>query len=320
MGGMLILDSKANGMNHLTSLLEADYYSVVGLIKLASALKSGPQAYSSALQGKTLGMLFEKPSLRTRVSFEAGIKQLGGNAVFINSKDTTFKEKESVADTAGVLSRYCDILMARLYSQEDIEEFAKHSFVPVINGLTDLFHPCQILADLLTIFEKKGRLSGLRVAFVGDGNNNIVHDLLLGCCAAGIDVSIGCPEENRPQAWIVDAARQKAKISGSELIITGDPKRAVEHADVVYTDTWMSYHIPENEKDLRMKIFGPYQVDKKMMSFARKDAIFMHCLPAERGYEVSAEVMDGPQSVVLDQAENRMHMQKAVMLSLLGKM
>jgi ornithine carbamoyltransferase len=209
--------------------------------------------------------------------------------------------------------------MARLYKQEDIEELASNATIPVINGLTDTFHPCQILSDLFTICEKKKRLKGLKLSFVGDGNNNITHDLLLGCSAVGIDISVGCPKECLPQDWIVKLAEEKSKIIGSKINILTDPKKAVENTDIVYADTWMSYHIPKNEKESRIKLFQPYQVNKELMSHVKKDAIFMNCLPAMRGYEQTAEVIDGPQSIVFDQAENRLHMQKAIMLKLLNK-
>jgi ornithine carbamoyltransferase len=265
-------------------------------------------------------MLFEKPSLRTRISFEAAMTQLGGHAIYMDTKDAPLGKKESIADTAKVASRYCDIIMARLFKQEDIEELANNAAVPVINGLTDTFHPCQILSDMFTINEKKNKLKGLKLSFVGDGNNNITHDLLLGCSAAGINISVGCPKQLMPQKWIVDIALKKAEISGSETKITHNPKEAVESADIVYTDTWFSYQIPKKEWKNRIKLLKPYQVNQELMSYAKKDAIFMNCLPAMRGYEQTADVIDGKQSIVFEQAENRLHMQKAIILKLLNKL
>lgn len=303
---------------HLLSLAHLDSENILELISRASKVKNNPEKYGDALKNKTMLMIFEKPSLRTRVSFEAAMTQLGGHAIYLDAKDSPLGEKESIADTAKVSSRYCDIIMARLYRQEDIEELASNSNVPVINGLTDTFHPCQILSDIFTINEKKGRLKGLKLSYVGDGNNNITHELLLGCSAAGIDVSIGCPKTMMPQKWIVGIALKKAKASGSKITITNNPKEAVKNADIVYTDTWMSYHIPRQEKAKRMKILKPFQVSMQLMKEANKDAVFMHCLPAIRGNEQTADVIDGKKSIVFDQAENRLHMQKAIILKLAG--
>ena len=306
-------------MKDLTSLIEWNNEMILKLIADAVKIKGSPEKYSDILKNKSLLMIFEKPSLRTRVSFQVGMHQLGGHTIVLETRDAPFREKESISDTAKASSRYVDIIMARLFKQEDIEELANNAAVPVINGLTDTFHPCQILSDLLTIYEKKGKLKGLKLAFVGDGNNNITHDLLLGCSAAGIDISVGCPKEAEPQKWIVDIANEKSKLNNSKVEITNDAKKAVENADVVYADTWMSYHIQKDEKEKRIKIFQPYQVNKYLMSYAKNNAIFMNCLPAMRGYEQTADVIDGPQSVVFDQAENRLHMQKAIILKLMEK-
>lgn len=304
---------------HLLSLADLDSGNILELIGHASKIKGSPGKYNDALKNKTMLMIFEKPSLRTRVSFEAAMTQLGGHAIYLDAKDSPLGEKESIADTAKVSCKYCDIIMARLFRQEDIEEMASNSNMPVINGLTDIFHPCQILSDLLTINEKKSRLKGLKLSYLGDGNNNVTHELLLGCSAAGIDISIGCPKSMTPQKWVVDIASKKAKASGSKITLTSNPKEAVKNADIIYTDTWMSYHIPKNEKEKRIRMLKPYQVNEELMKNAKKDAIFMHCLPARRGNEVAAEVIDGVQSVVFDQAENRLHMQKAIILKLLNK-
>src|SRR3989338_1804204 len=306
-------------MKDLLSLADWNNAQIMDLINNSIKIKANPKDYSGSMRSKTMLMIFEKPSLRTRISFEVGMLQLGGHAIYLGAKESPLGEKESVSDTAKVASRYCDIIMARLFKQEDIEELAKNATVPVINGLTDIFHPCQILSDMLTIYEKKGKLKGLKLCFAGDGNNNITHDLLLGCSAAGIDISVGCPRESEPQEWIAKIAKKKASSMESKVEILNDAKKAAENSDIVYADKWMSYNVPKEEREARLKIFQPYQVNKELMSHAKRDAIFMNCLPAMRGYEQTAEVIDGPQSVVFDQAENRLHMQKAIILKLMGK-
>jgi len=307
-------------MKSLTSLIEWDNAGILGLISYASKIKRNPENYFDTLRNKTMLMIFEKPSLRTRVSFEVAMTQLGGHAIYLDTKDSPLGEKESIADTAKASSRYCDIIMARMFQQEDIEELANNATVPVINGLTNTFHPCQILSDLFTIYEKKGRFNGLKLCFVGDGNNNITHSLLLGCSIVGIDISVGCPKEHMPQQWIVEAAKKNSGKSGSKIEILNNAKNAVENADIVYADSWMSYHIPKEQKEERIKAFTPYQVNMELMKHAKNDAVFMNCLPAMRGYEQTAEVIDSRQSIVFDQAENRLHMQKAIILKLLDKM
>jgi ornithine carbamoyltransferase len=290
------------------------------ILDLSADIKKDPETYSQKLKGKTLMMLFAKPSLRTRVSFETGMTRLGGHAIFYDISTSPMGKKESIADTAKASTRYVDIVMARLFEHKDIVEFAENSNVPVINGLTNYSHPCQILADLMTIREKKSRLKGLKLCYLGDSNNNVTHSLIFGCAIAGIDISIGCPEKDdyMPLKQVIDKGKQLATVSGSTITVTHDPKEAIKDSDVVYTDSWMSYHIPEQEKAARIKLFQPYQVNKELMSHAKPDAIFMNCLPAMRGMEQTAEVIDGPQSVVFDQAENRMYAQQAVMLGLLG--
>jgi ornithine carbamoyltransferase len=306
-------------MKGIISLVDWDCKDILDLISHAAKIKKSPEKYFDALKNKTMLMIFEKPSLRTRVSFEAGMTQLGGHAIYMDAKDTPLGEKESIADTAKASSRYCDIIMARMFKQSDIEEMAKNATVPVINGLTDVFHPCQILSDLFTIYEKKNKLKGLKLCFVGDGNNNVTHSLLLGCSLAGMDISVGCPKEHMPQKWIVKIAEKNAEKSGSKIEILNDAKKAAENADIVYADSWMSYHIPKEQKEERVKTFKPFQVNSELMKHAKKDAVFMNCLPAMRGYEQTADVIDGKQSIVFDQAENRLHMQKAIILKLLNK-
>ena len=306
-------------MKHLLSLIDWNGKDINNLITDASKIKKNQKKYSGRLANRTMLMLFEKPSLRTRVSFEVGMFQMGGHAIFCDSKSTPLGAKESISDTAKVISRYCDIIVARMFRQEDVEDLARHSSVPVINGLTDVFHPCQILSDLMSINEKKKKLKGLKLCFVGDGNNNITHDLLLGCSAAGMDISVGSPKQALPLNFVAEIAARKSRASGSKIEITSDPKKAAENADIVYADSWMSYHVPAQEKEARIKMMKPYQVNMELMAQAKKDAIFMNCLPAMRGYEQTADVIDGKQSIVFDQAENRLHMQKAIILNLLNK-
>ena len=247
---------------------------------------------------------------------------MGGHAIFYDLATSPLSSgKENVSDMIRVVSRYVDIIMARLFEQAHIEEMIKLSRVPVINGLTNFAHPCQILADLLTIQEKKGSLKGVKLAYLGDGNNNVTHSLLFGCVKAGMHISVGCPkgEEYSPLESVVASVKKTAKQTGSKIVVTSDPNEAAQGADVVYTDSWMSYHIPAHKTEARVKVFKPYQVNAKLMKQTARGSIFMNCLPAVRGYEQTSEVIDGPQSVVFDQAENRLHVQKAVMLTLLGK-
>jgi len=307
-------------MKHLISLQEWSPTLISDVLALAAEVKSKPQNYADAMRRKTLMMMFEKPSLRTRVSFETGFTQMGGHAIYYDLATSPLSSgKENVADMVRVVSRYVDIIMGRLYEQKHIEEMAALSRVPVINGLTNYDHPCQILADLQTILEHKGRLKGLKLAYLGDGNNNVTHALMFGCTKTGMDISVGCPPgaEYMPLDKVVAASRANAAESGSTIVVTNDAAEAARDADVVYTDTWMSYHIPVHKSEMRIKVFSPYQVNEALMSRAKPDAIFMNCLPAVRGYEQTEGVIDGPQSVVFDEAENRLHVQKAVMLRLM---
>ena len=269
------------------------------------------------LSGKVLGMIFEKSSTRTRVSFEVGMLQLGGHAIFLSSKDIQLGRGESISDTAKVLSRYVDCLMIRTFSHQSIEEFAHHSTVPVINGLTDLQHPTQVLADLLTILEHKGKLAGLKLCYVGDGNNNMTHSLMEGAAKVGMHISVASPEEYMPNQEITDNAKEMAKQTGSIVMITNDPQEAIKDADVVVTDVWTSMG-QEEEMEKRLKAFQSFQVNKELCQYAKDDFIFLHCLPAHRGEEVTAEIIDGPHSVVFDEAENRLHAQKAILKALLS--
>jgi ornithine carbamoyltransferase len=263
--------------------------------------------------GVTLGLVFEKPSTRTRVSFEAGINQLGGQSVFLSASDLQLSRGESVADTAKVLSRYLDGLVIRTYGHGTVEEWARHATIPVINGLTDLCHPCQALSDLLTIRERKGRLKGVKLAYVGDGNN-VANSLIEGAAKMGMAISLACPTGFEPDQRIVDVARLEAEDTGATIELTEDPQVAVKEADVVYTDVWVSMG-QEREQSRRLTALAPYQVNERLMKLARPDAVIMHCLPAHRGQEITAGLLDGPQSVVLEQAENRLHMQKAILVA-----
>ncbi len=263
------------------------------------------------LEGKTLGMIFTKPSTRTRISFETGIYQLGGIGMYFGPNDLQLGKSESVADTAKVLSRYLSGIMIRTFAHSDVEELARYASIPVINGLTDLLHPCQVLTDLFTILEKKRVLKGLKFAYIGDGNN-MAHSILHGCSKVGMDVFISSPSGYKPDEQIVKNALKNADYMGSKVVITEDPIEAVKDADVVYTDVWASMG-QEKEAEERKKKFIRYQVNPELVKYAKSDYLFMHCLPAHRGDEVVNEVADSPNSIIFDEAENRLHVQKAVM-------
>jgi ornithine carbamoyltransferase len=267
------------------------------------------------LKGKVLGMIFQKPSLRTRVSFEAGMIQLGGAAIYLGPEDIKLGQREATKDIAQVLSRYVDGIMARTFSHEIILELANYSSVPVINGLSDLLHPCQILGDLLTIKEKKGRLSNLKLAYLGDGNN-VAHSLLFGAVKVGMDIVLATPSNYEPKSEIVEQAKKDAKKMGSRVEIIHNPLKAADEADIIYTDVWTSMGF-EKERDTRKNVFRPYQINQDLVNRAKDDVIILHCLPAHRGEEITDEVIDGPHSVVIDQAENRLHTQKAILALLL---
>ena len=306
-------------MNHFISLHDIEPARILALLDEADALKADLKAGRPhpLLPGKTLAMIFSKSSTRTRVSFEVGMYQLGGHALYLNAGDIQLGRGEPIPDTAGVLSRMVDGIMIRTYSHQDVMDLARWGTIPVINGLTDLHHPCQILSDLMTVRERKaGQLQGLRMAYVGDGNN-VANSLLHGCAKVGMDIAIATPEGFECDATSIAEAMEDAARSGSRITLTHDPREAVEHADAVYTDTWISMG-QEAEKERKMIPFKGFIVDAALMSLARHDAIFLHCLPAYRGYEVSADVIDGPKSAVYDQAENRLHAQKAVLASLLA--
>lgn len=307
-------------MKHLLTLHDWSTEEILDTLNLADKLKYEQKhgIEHHLLKGKTLGMIFSKSSTRTRVSFEVGMYQLGGYALFLSANDIQLGRGESVYDTANVLSRFLDGIMIRTFKQSDVEDLARFGSIPVINGLTDLVHPCQILADFQTIREhKEGQLKGLKLAYIGDGNN-MAHSLLYGGAKVGMDISVATPPEYTCDEHVVKNAMEDAKLTGAKLTVTCDPQEAIKGADVVYADTWVSMG-QEEEKEEKIKVFSNYQINKELFSQADKHAIFLHCLPAYRGYEVTEDVIDGPQSVVFDEAENRLHAQKAVMVRLLGK-
>lgn len=305
-------------MEHLISIHHLSIEEIEKIFELSEKLKrqvkEGVQHH--LLKGKTLGMIFTKSSTRTRVSFEVGMYQLGGYPLFLSANDIQLGRGETIYDTAQVLSRFIDGIMIRTFKQSDVEDLAKYGSIPVINGLTDLMHPCQILADLFTVYEHKGALKGLKMAYIGDGNN-VANSLLHGCAKVGMNIAVAAPKGYECDPVMVAEAQEDAKGSGAQILLTEDPVEAIKDADVVYTDTWVSMG-QEAEKAQRVNIFMPYQVNTELFSKAKEDAIFLHCLPAYRGYEVTDDIIDGPQSVVFDEAENRMHVQKAIMALLMG--
>jgi ornithine carbamoyltransferase len=315
---MKILKTCLNNKDFL-SLLDVNPEEIISILRLAEEFKKAKGKsswYNQALRGKILGMIFQKPSTRTRVSFEAGMYQMGGNVVHMDSNNIQLARGESVEDTARTLSLYVDCLMARVYNHDDLKKMTAAS-IPIINGLSDTFHPCQILADLLTIKEHKKDLKGTSIAWIGDGNN-VCNDLLIGCAKTGINIKVACPKGYEPLEWVISFAKRQAEATKAQVQITDDPIVAVEGAEIVMTDTFVSIGRDE-EKDFRKEIFVPkYQVNSQLMKHASKEALFMHCLPAIRGQEVTTQVIDGNQSVVWEEAENRLHVQKALLYMLMA--
>ena len=312
--GVIIMTLK--GKDFLT-LHDFSGQEIVDMVDLGIELKQKQKAGipTPILAGKTLGMIFQKSSTRTRVSFEVGMYQLGGQALYLNANDLQIGRGEPIQDTARVLSRYVDGILIRTFSHQEVEDLAKYADVPVINGLTDDYHPTQVIADLITIKEHKGTLAGMKLAYVGDGNN-MTHSLMIGCAKVGMEIRVATPKGYEADAKIVQAAQEYAAQYGGKVVITNDPQEAVNGVDIIYTDTWASMG-QEAEKEERKKAFAGYQVDRAMMKLAKEDAIFMHCLPAYRGMEVTEEVLEGAQSVVFDEAENRLHAHKAIMATLM---
>lgn len=299
-------------MKHLLKLGDLTGEQIIDILNLADQLKDENKKgiVHHHLKGKTLGMIFTKASTRTRVSFEVGMYQLGGNALFLSGNDLQIGRGEPIEDTARVLSRFLDGIMIRTFKQEDVEKLAEYGSIPIINGLTDYCHPCQVLADLQTIREFKGKLAGLKLAFIGDGNN-MANSLIVGCIKVGMSVSIACPVGYEPDKAIVEWGMKEGK-----LTITNDPKEAVVGADVVYTDVWASMG-QEGEAQIRMKAFNGFQVNAELMALANDGAMVQHCLPAHRGEEITAEVLEAHANEIFEEAENRMHAQKAVLVTLL---
>jgi ornithine carbamoyltransferase len=304
--------------SHFLSLKDWSREEIELLFEMAAAMKANPESYSTALAGRSLAMIFQKPSTRTRVSFEVGMFQLGGQALFLGATDIQLHRGETIADTARVLSRYVHGIMARVFAHQDVLDLARHGSVPVINGLSDLLHPCQALADYFTLRERRADLGGLKMAYVGDGNN-VAHELMFGAVKLGMRCVMACPTGYEPNPLIFKSAVREAQKLGSPLPeVTADPLEAVAEADAVYTDVWTSMG-QEAESKKRLAAFHGFQVTPEMMAVAGPEAVFMHCLPAHRGEEVAADVIDGPQSVVFDEAENRLHVQKAVLVTLMGE-
>jgi ornithine carbamoyltransferase len=301
---------------HLISIHDLSAAEVAGLFRLAADVKAHPEKYSTALERKSLGMIFEKSSTRTRVSFEVGMVQMGGHALFLSSRDIQLGRGEPISDTAQVLSRYVDGIMARTFAHQTVVDLARYGTVPVINGLTDDLHPCQGLTDYFTLGEVFGDVKGRKLAYVGDGNN-MAHSLMFCASKVGMDVAVASPKGYEVKPHYANLARQDAEAAGTKVILTNDPREAVKDASCVYTDVWASMG-QEAEAQERLKAFHGFQVDEALMEHASQDAVFLHCLPAHRGEEVSAGVADGPQSRIYDEAENRLHVQKAILLWLMA--
>lgn len=303
--------------NHLLSLKDYSPSEILDLLALAAELKKPENKYLPLLQGKVLGMIFEKSSTRTRVSFEAGMLQLGGHAMYLSTRDIQMGRGESIADTAQVLSGYLDGIMIRTFHQATVEELADHSSVPVINGLTDDFHPCQVLADLLTIQEHFGTFTGKKMAYIGDANN-MSNSLMIGAAKVGMDITIACPAKYAPKPEMMELAKSIAVHTGANIHATTDPIEAVSGSDVIYTDVWASMG-QEAEALERIEHFKGFQVNEQLVKHANPNYIFMHCLPAHREEEVTTGILEGPNSVVFQEAENRLHAQKALLVALMGK-
>lgn len=313
------MNAQAQALSLSSDLLTGTEWSaphVQELFRLSTDVKAHPKRYKSALAGRFLAMIFEKPSLRTRVTFEVGITSMGGNAIFLDHAETHLGERESVPDVGRSLSRWVQGIVARVFSQEALEILAAHATVPVINALSDVYHPCQTLCDFFTLEEKFGTARGLKVAYVGDGNN-VCHSLMIAGARVGAHLRIASPKGYEPDAEILAMAQRDAATAEGIIELFTTPEEAVADAQAVYTDVWASMG-REHEADERAAVFAPYQVNAKLMSQAAPDAVFLHCLPAHRGSEVTDEVMESPRSVVFDQAENRLHVQKAILLMLLS--
>ena len=308
-------------MKHLLEIKTLDKKEIFKLLKKTKEIKRKPKKFYNKLLNKTLLMFFEAPSLRTRVSFEVAMNQLGGKAIYYDiSTSPLGKGKETIGDTAKVISKYCDIAALRIYSHEDLIKFSKNSSIPIVNMMTNYEHPCQILGDLFTIQEKKKKLGNIKICYLGDSNNNVTNSLIFACSILNIKLSIGCPSQKEFNVRN-DVLKEAYKLGNKDLIkVYNDPLKAVKNSDFIYTDSYMSYRIPKNQEKRRVKILKPFQVNEKLMKYANNNALFMHCLPALRGQEVTKEVIDGKNSIVFEQAENRLYVQKAILLYLLNKL
>lgn len=304
-------------MQDFISIHDLSLYEFHEILDLTREIKKHPDRFRQRLKNKILAMVFQKPSLRTRVSFEVGMLELGGQAIYLAPADIQAGTRETFFDIGKNLERWVDGIMIRTFAHENIIKLAKAATIPVINGLSDLLHPCQAMADVFTLKEKKGSLAELKLAYIGDGNN-VCHSLLFAGAKAGMTVAVATPPGYEPKEEIVNLAREDGQETGFKLVLTPDPEEAIAGADAVYTDVWASMG-QESEREIRRKIFAPYQVNQALMAKAAPDAVFMHCLPAHRGEEVTDEVIDSARSIVYDQAENRLHIQKAIMLLLMGK-
>ncbi|MEA3329108.1 MAG: ornithine carbamoyltransferase, partial [Candidatus Omnitrophota bacterium] len=300
---------------NLTSILDLTVSEINQIFSLTRKMKS-KKSFTTALKGKILGLVFQKPSLRTRISFEAGMYQLGGRVVYLGPGDAGLDKREPVEDIARILSGYLDGIVARTFSQQTVDNLAEFSTIPVINGLSNLLHPCQVLSDIYTIKEKKKTLKGLKVAFIGDGNN-VCRSLIYAAAKLGINLTIVVPKGYEPGRDVVKKADSELMKSGSKITVTNNPFRAINNADIIYTDVWVSMG-DENSRAQRLKDFKPYQLNSVLFKKAKPDCLVMHCLPAHRGEEITAEIIDGPNSIVFDQAENKLHVQKAILLMLLN--
>ena len=304
-------------MENLISIKDISVGEINKIFKLAEKLKKNKKKFKKAVRGKALGLVFQKPSNRTRVSFSVGMHQMGGDCTYLSPQEIQLGARETIKDVSLTLSRYLDAVVLRTYSHNDLLEFAKYATVPVVNGLTDLLHPCQALADLFTIKEKFRKLSGIKLAYVGDGNN-VCHSLLYACSQLGVDLNIATPVNYQPRAQIIEHAKELALKSKAILSLSNNnPKEAVKDADVIYTDVWASMG-HETEQAKRVKDFAGFQVNTALTALAKKNCLIMHCLPAHRGQEITEQVIDGENSIVFDQAENRLHVQKAILILLLG--
>ncbi|HEX9635936.1 MAG TPA: ornithine carbamoyltransferase [Acidobacteriota bacterium] len=301
---------------HFISLSELSGAELDALLDLSARIKAEPQRFATALQGQVLAMIFEKPSLRTRATFEIGMLQMGGHALYLTNTEIGLGKREAIKDVARNLSRWAQAIMARTFAHETVLELAEHASIPVINGLTNLLHPCQALADLFTLREKKGRLAGLKLAFVGDGNN-VAHSLMLAGARSGMHVTVVCHPSYKPDPRLTERAERIALETGARIEVSNDLAAGLAQADAIYADVFASMGF-EAEREERLRALMPYQVNAAVMRLARPDAVFLHCLPAHRGEEVTEEVLEGPQSVVFDQAENRLHAQKALLVSLMA--